>query len=213
MQYSYMPIGISMKNRKCLVVGGGRVARRKVETLIDYEAEITVIAPEIDDKIDYYAEKGLIKVEKRAYKSPEAALFGLVISASDDNIINRQVHEDCSGAGVPVNVVDNPALCDFIFPAVVRRGCISVTVSSDGKAPFLSGHLRFILENMFDEKRWNKIAVYAAEFRKKVQERWSNDSDKKTGCYTRFLDTDWKNVTKEKSDDEIFAMLEEMLNY
>ena len=213
MSYSYMPVSISMKDRKCLVVGGGRVALRKVETLLDYEAEITVIAPEVVDKIDFYAEKGVIKLEKRPYKSPEGALFGLVISASDDNELNKQVHDDCQSAGIPVNVVDNPPLCDFIFPAVVRRGCITVAVSSDGKAPFLSGHLRFIMENMFDEKRWNKIAAYAAQFRKKVQNRWPDDSDKKTGCYSRFLDTDWKDLVNEKSDEEIEKMMDEMIEF
>jgi len=211
MSYSYMPVSISMQNRKCLVVGGGRVALRKVDTLLNYEAEITVIAPELDKKIEYYAEKGMLKAEKRPYKPPEAALFGLVISASDDNDINKQVHDDCRGAGVPVNVVDNPPLCDFIFPAVVRRGCISVAVSSDGKAPFLSGHLRFILENMFEERRWNKISAYAAQFRKKVQKRWPDDSDKKTTCYGRFLDTDWKDIIMEKNAEEIEQMMDEMI--
>ncbi|PKK84332.1 MAG: siroheme synthase [candidate division Zixibacteria bacterium HGW-Zixibacteria-1] len=213
MSHNYMPISIAMKNRKCLVVGGGRVALRKIETLINYDGEFTVIAPETEDKIDYYAQRGLIKLEKRAYKSPEAALYGLVISASNDNVVNQTVFDDCRSAGVPVNVVDNPALCDFIFPAVVRRGCLSVSVASDGKAPFLSGHLRFVLENMFVENRWNKIAEFASEFRKKVQEQWPDDTDKKTGCYSRFLDTDWKSVIGEKSDDEIRTMLDEMLKF
>ena len=213
MSYSYMPVSISMQGRKCLVVGGGRVALRKIDTLLNYEAEITVIAPEVDDKIDFYAERGFLKLEKRLYKSPEAALFDLVISAGDDNELNKQVYDDCKGAGIPVNVVDNPPLCDFIFPAVLRRGCISVAVSSDGKAPFLSGHLRFILENMFDEKRWNKIAEYAAQFRKKVQNRWPDDSEKKTGCYSRFLDADWKVLIKEKKEDEIEKMLNEMTEF
>ena len=213
MTHNYMPISLGMKNRKCLVVGGGRVALRKIETLINYDGEITVIAPELEDKIGYYAERGLIKAEKRAYQSPEAKTYGLVISASSDNDVNKTVYDDCRGAGVPVNVVDNPALCDFIFPAVVRRGCISVAVASDGKAPFLSGHLRFVLENMFAEERWNKIAEYAAEFRKKVQERWPDDTDRKSGCYSRFLDTDWKVEIEQKSDEEIRNMLDEMSKF
>jgi siroheme synthase-like protein len=210
MANQFLPIAISLKSRHCLVIGGGRVALRKIDTLLNYDSDITVIAPEIDDKIEYYASKNSLKVIKREYKSPEAAGYGLVVSASDNIDVNRQVSDDCKKAGVPVNVVDKPSLCDFIFPAVIRRDCLTVAVASDGKAPFLSGHVRMILENIFPDN-WNKVAKYATTFRQKVQARLKSNFERKTEAYSRFLDADWKTILKEKSGDEIEQMLDEMV--
>ncbi len=210
MANQFLPISISLTARRCLVVGGGRVALRKIDTLLNYDSDITVIAPEIDDKIDYYATKNSLKVIRREYKSPEAAEYRLVISASDNMDVNRQVSDDCKKEGVPVNVVDKPSLCDFIFPAVIRRDCLTVSVSTDGKAPFLSGHIRMILENIFPEN-WNKVARYATAFREKVQSRLKGDLTKKTEAYARFLEADWKEIIKEKSGTEIEQMLDDMV--
>ncbi len=189
------------------MVGGGNVALRKINTLLDYESQITVIAPDPVEKIEYYAQKGILKLEKRKYKAPEASSYGLAISASNDKTVNQLVAKDCRTAGVPVNVVDTPALCDFTFSAVVKRDCLTVAVSSDGKAPFLAGHLRLILENVFPEN-WNKIAKIAASFRKKVIRRWKNEPQKKMESYERFLNADWKTILKNMTDQE----LEEELN-
>jgi siroheme synthase-like protein len=134
-----------------------------------------------------------------------------VISASDDNNVNQAVHNDCRESGIPVNVVDNPGLCDFIFPAVIRRDCLSVAVSTDGKAPFLSGHLRLILENIFAENRWLKIAKLAADFRKKVHRRWVDNPEKRSGCFSRFLEADWQTILKEKNEEEIELLTREMI--
>jgi siroheme synthase-like protein len=209
MANKYMPISISLEKRSCLVVGGGDVALRKIETLLEYNSDIKVVAPKPIDKIEYFADKGKLKLEKREYKSPEASGYGLVISASDDKDVNQQVSEDCGNAAVPVNVVDNPTLCDFIFPAVIRRDILSVAVSSDGKAPFLSGQLRLILEDIFPQ-RWNKIAALASRFRKRVLARWRGQPEKKAQCYNRFLQADWKTILKDKSDTEIEEELERM---
>lgn len=210
MGYRYIPLNFSLDSRSCLVVGGGNVALRKIETLLDYDTRITVVAPQTTDKIDYFAQKGRIRLEKREYRSPEAGQYGIVISASDDNDTNYKVHEDCRRAGVPVNVVDNPALCDFIFPAVIRRDCLTIAVSTDGMAPFLSGHLRTILGNIFPD-HWTKIAKYASSFRQKVRHRWSENRSKRLECYGRFLEADWKSLIKEKNEDELNQELDQWI--
>jgi siroheme synthase-like protein len=210
MANKYLPINVSVKNKPCLIVGGGNVALRKIETLLDYDVELTVVAPEPHDKIEYFADKVLLKLEKREYKSPEAGAYGIVISASDNPDVNKQVHDDAQGAGVLVNVVDNPALCDFIFPAVVKRDSLTVAVSTDGKAPFLSGQLRMILDNVFPE-HWNKIMQYAAAFRKKTQARWPDDMEQRMACFGRFVEADWKTMIKEMSEEQIESQLDAML--
>lgn len=210
MANKYLPINISLENRRCLVVGGGDVALRKVETLLEYKSDITVVAPKPNDKIEYFAGKGDIKLEKREYKISEASEYGLVISASNNKDVNIQVSQDCKKNDIPVNVVDNPALCDFTFPAVVKRDILSVAVSTDGQAPFLAGQLRLILEDIFPQ-RWKKIASYASKYRKKVMARWRGQPKKKAQCYSRFVQTDWQTILREKSDDEIEALLDRLV--
>jgi siroheme synthase-like protein len=207
-----MPVGISLKKSRCLVVGGGTVALRKVDNLLNYASEVTVVAPEIHEKLDYYARRGLIKVEKREYKSPEAAQYGIVIAACDNKELNGKIYEDCRKSATLVNTVDNPALCDFIFPAVVQRDCLTIAVSSDGKAPFLAGNLKLILENIFPD-HWQKIASLAARFRKMVMDRWDDEIEKKNACYERFIAADWKTIIKEKNDHEIDNFISGMLEF
>lgn len=210
MNHKYMPVSISLNNRTCLVVGGGVVALRKIETLMDYDTSITVIAPEVEKKIEYHAERGKVTLEKREYRSGEAAGYGLVISASDDRELNKRVYEDAHRTGALVNVVDDPPMCDFVFPAVLRRDCLTAAISTDGKAPFISGHLRIVLENLFPQ-HWNRLMQLASTFRNRVRERWSDEPDKKHICYTEFLEADWKTLLKEKDDEQIEEELRRML--
>jgi siroheme synthase-like protein len=210
MSYKYMPISISVKDRACLVVGGGSVALRKVETLMEYDTAITVVAPEVNEKLEYHAGRGRITLEQREYNSPEAAAYGLVVSASDDKALNKKVYEDAHGAGTLVNVVDDPPHCDFVFPAVLRRDCLTTAISTDGKAPFISGHLRLVLENIFPG-HWERLMKLAAKYRIMVRARWSDDPEKKNTCYTEFLEADWKSMLKEKNQEELEAELERLL--
>lgn len=210
MTNEYMPVCFSLKERPCLVVGGGQVALRKVESLLNYDCGLTVIAPKPEKKIEYYAEKGKLNLEKREYRSGEAKSFGLVISAGDSRDLNRAVRDDCVAAGIPVNVVDDPELCDFIFPAVVRRDLLTVAISTDSKAPFLSGHLRLVLEEIFPDS-WGRIARLAAGFRRKVRERWRKEPAKRSECYDRFVSVDWKSELKNKTDRELEELLERFI--
>jgi siroheme synthase-like protein len=207
-----MPVNMTLRDRTCLVIGGGQVALRKVETLLDYETTITVIAPRAVEKIEYHASKGRIRLEKREYRSPEAGSYNVVIAASDDADVNRTVADDCRMAGVPVNVVDAPSLSSFIFPAVVRRGSLTAAISTDGKAPFIAGHLRIVLGNIFPE-HWEKLVDHAITFRKKVRARWGGDAGKKEACYSLFLEADWKTILAETTDEEIAGELDRMLEF
>ena len=210
MARDYMPISIAMSGRNCLIVGGGKIALRKIEILLNYEAKITVIAPEIDKKIEYFAESKKVSLKKREYKASESSMYGLVISASGDEAVNQKVADDCSEAGIPVNVVDNPALCSFIFPAVLKRDILTVAVSSDGKAPFFSSNIRMILEDIFPEN-WKNIAAKAAEFRNMVMEKYPKDYSARDKCFEKFLAADWKEILKKKDSDVIKKEMESML--
>jgi siroheme synthase-like protein len=202
MGHQFLPVNLRTKDKKCLIVGGGKVALRKISTLLDYECSITVIAPEFEQQIEYFAERKFLNLVNREYKSPEAATFDIVIAASDNAELNEQVANDCRGANVPVNVVDTPRLCDFTFPAILRRDCLTVSVSTDGQAPFLSGQLRIILETVFPD-RWSRIAQIAAKYRKIVVRMFKDNPDRKLRAYERFLNADWKTILEDMKDDEI----------
>jgi siroheme synthase-like protein len=206
----FMPIGLSLKGRTCLVVGGGLAALRKVESLLEYDAAITVIASKVDEKLEYHAKRGRITLEKREYQSSEAAAYGLVVSAAEDVAVNRQVHGDARETGVLVNVVGDLAHCDFIFPEVLRRDCLTAAISTDGQAPFVSGHLRLVLDNIFP-KHWERLMRLAASFRSSVQSRWANDPERINACYSEFLEADWKRMLEELSDEQIEKELTRML--
>lgn len=210
MANTYMPISVTLKNCNCLVVGGGRIALRKIDNLLDYETNITVVTPEPLEKIKFYAEKGKLKLEVRTYRPPEAAAYRLVISASDNPEVNQQVYDDARNSGALVNVVDNPPLCDFIFPALVKRGPLTAAISTDGRAPFLSGHLKTILETIFPD-HWTKLARLAARYRKMVQTRWPDNPADRSDCFDAFLSEDWKSILDDMSEPEIEAHLEKLV--
>jgi siroheme synthase-like protein len=205
-----MPISVSMPGRKCLVVGGGPVAVRKVANLLEYDSRVTVVAPEVHEVLEQLAEQGRITLERREYVAPEAGEYGLAIAATDNRALNQRVYDDATAKNVLVNVVDDVPLCDFIVPSVVRRDCLTVAVTTDGKAPFMAGHLRLILEDVFPE-HWRRLMRYAVEFRANVRNRWPEDEAKRRACYAQFLEADWKVMIAEMDESGIEAALSGIL--
>jgi precorrin-2 dehydrogenase/sirohydrochlorin ferrochelatase len=100
MKSKYMPISVSMEGRRCLVVGGGPVALRKVESLLDYDTDVTVVAPRVHDALEYHAQRGRITLEKREYRPREAGDYGMVFCATDDREVNQRVYDDAVAGGV-----------------------------------------------------------------------------------------------------------------
>jgi precorrin-2 dehydrogenase/sirohydrochlorin ferrochelatase len=133
------PVNLVLEGRKCLVVGGGAVALRKVEGLLACGASVTVVAPSVDDRMRDLP--GVI-VEERPYRAGEVAGYRLAIAATDSPAANAAVFEDGESAGVWVNGADDPAHCSFTLPAVVRRGTLMIAVSTGGRSPALSSWLR-----------------------------------------------------------------------
>jgi precorrin-2 dehydrogenase/sirohydrochlorin ferrochelatase len=135
------PVNLVLTGKPCLVVGGGRVARRKVEGLLACGAAVTVIAPDIDPEL---AAEPDVRILQRAYVEGDAARGGyrLVITATDDRATNQQVHDDADAAGIWVNSADDPERCTFTLPAIVRNGPLMLTVATGGHSPALASHLK-----------------------------------------------------------------------
>lgn len=137
------PIFLDLRGKKVLIVGGGHVALRKAERLAPYGASITAVAPEFAP--GFAALSGVTALERR-FQPGDVEGVALVIAATDDAELNAAVSELCAWEGIPVNVVDDLALCSFVFPALVRRGELSVGISTGGASPSAAQYIRRLVE-------------------------------------------------------------------
>ena len=163
------PVMLDVRGRRCLVVGGGEVALRKVEGLLAEGARLTVVAEVPASALEALGAEGTVDLERRAYRPGEAAGFALVIAATDDRSVNRRVSEDAGASGIWVNVADDPELCTFQLPARVRRGALQLAVASEGEAPFAVRRLRQLLERRLGPA-WEPWLKAAGRFRARVRE-------------------------------------------
>lgn len=136
------PLNLKLSDRRCLVIGGGKVAERKVAVLLQSAAQVTLISPELTEAIRRWAERGQLRHYARHYHSADVSGYLLVFCATDSAAINQQVADDARQAGALVNVADRPDLCDFTIPARLLRGSLSITVSTGGNSPALARELR-----------------------------------------------------------------------
>lgn len=169
----FLPIFINIRNRKCLVVGGGKVASRKVDLLSNAGANITVIAPELDTDLLIKLDQGIFNYLADTFSPDHLENMDLVIAATNNLAVNKKVSDVARKLCVPVNVVDNPDLCSFIMPSIIDRSPVLIAVSSGGKSPILSRLLRAHLETLIPES-YGRLATYAANFRERVKQHFSN---------------------------------------
>ena len=141
------PANLLLTGQSVLVVGGGPVAVRKVEALLEAGARVTVVAPAAAASI---VEQPDVTWLRRGYRPPEAGSYRLVVTATNDPAVNAQVARDCEAANVFVNSADDPANCTFTLPSVARREHLQVTVSTDGRSPALARWLRRRIEREID---------------------------------------------------------------
>jgi precorrin-2 dehydrogenase/sirohydrochlorin ferrochelatase len=146
---SFYPVLLDLTGKKVLVVGGGQVAQRKVETLLEYEAEILIVSRELTDKLNKMVENKRVQFLGKEFLPRHLDGAFLVIAATDDKALNHRVSEEATRRGMLVNAVDQPADCNFIVPAIIRRGDLLVAVSTSGKSPALAKRVREELEGQF----------------------------------------------------------------
>jgi uroporphyrin-III C-methyltransferase / precorrin-2 dehydrogenase / sirohydrochlorin ferrochelatase len=164
------PVMLSLRDRTCLVVGGGGVALRKVEGLLAEGARVTVIAPDAIEPLRELATSGAIALRERSYEAGDTDGQSLVFAATDDRAVNRRVFEDADSAGIWANVADDPELCSFHLPSRLRRGALQIAVASAGEAPFVVRRMRQVLERRFGQE-WAAWVDAAARFRQAVRKR------------------------------------------
>lgn len=162
------PLFTDLKDKRCVIVGGGPVACRKIEILLRFEAGIVVVAPEIHSSVIALAENHNIQIFRTPYEGHFIDNAFLVVAATSDEGVNENVYIDAIKRNIPVNVVDDPEKCTFIFPSVIKRGALTIGISTSGVYPALSKRIRKITEDIFSEE-YTGILDLLADFRLKVR--------------------------------------------
>lgn len=148
----FFPVFLNLKNKLCIVIGGGKVAERKVENLLTSQAKVKVISPEVTLKLKKLAEEGKIEWERRVYKKGDLDSAWLVIAATDNPEIQKEIFKEAEEKRIFCNVVDVPELCSFIVPSTIRRGLLTIAISTSGVSPAVARRLREILEEIIGEE-------------------------------------------------------------
>jgi precorrin-2 dehydrogenase / sirohydrochlorin ferrochelatase len=145
----YYPVCLDIRGRSCLVVGGGQVGTRKVKTLLDCGAQVTVVSPEATAELAGLAERNRIELRQRPYRSADQHGVFLVVGATDDMALNRRIHQKAEQAGRLCNIADQPRLCNFVLPSIIQQGDLMLAISTSGKSPAFAKYLRRQLQTQF----------------------------------------------------------------
>ena len=164
----YLPLFFDLKNRPCLIVGGGDIAVRKARLLAKAGAQIDVVAEKITPELEQIVTESGGKIHYAKYSSDQLQNHVLVISATNIQAVNQQVADDCKQRNIPVNVVDNPDLCTVIMPAIVDRSPLLIGITSGGESPVLARRIRSHLESTIPGT-YGELAKLARQFREKVK--------------------------------------------
>ncbi len=144
----YLPIFVEVGGRPCLVVGGGEVAERKVRSLLEANADVSVVSPELTPALFQLSATGRIRYHARAYRRGDMRDHLLIFAATADRRLHRALADEARELGVLINVADEPELCSFIAPAVLKRGDLHIAISTGGASPAMARRLRAELEEL-----------------------------------------------------------------
>ena len=149
---TYHPVFLNISSRKCVVVGGGQVALCKVQVLLEHGAKVEVISPGLCPELLALVESGQIQAHIREYREGDLQGAFIIIAATDNSNINQRLVAEARRSDVLVNVVDDPEHCDFILPSYLRRGEVTIAVSTGGRSPALARKIRSRLEEEMGEE-------------------------------------------------------------
>ncbi len=186
---AYYPIFLNLQGKRCLVVGGGAVATRKVQGLLEAGAVVTVVSSTLTEALAALVRDGAIQHEARAFRDDDVRECALVIGATDQPAVNEAVYAASQRQGVWVNIVDVPEACDFIAPAVVRRGALQIAISTSGHSPTLAKRIRQQLEQQYGPE-YAELLDWLGQERARIR-RQVDDPAVRTACYERLVDMLW----------------------
>jgi len=201
MNFSY-PIVLDLTNRPCLVVGGGKVAQRKVTSLLKAGAAVTVVSPQVTETINDLHKKGRIAVVNRAFQPQDLDGQFILFGALNDPSARAELAAEAKKRGIPANLADDPQNCDFIIPSSFRGNDLLVAVSTNGRSPALSRKLRQVLE-----AKIGPSFALQVEAMGEIRDRLFNDipdrEDLRREVFLGIVDSDLLDVLRH-GDEETF---------
>lgn len=189
----YYPIFLNIQDKKCVVVGGGNVAWRKVCSLKEAGAKVVVVSPDFCPELE--KEAGVERIQQK-YATGHLKGAALVVASTDDGEVNRKVYYDAMESGILVNVVDKPEFCSFIVPASVMRGDLCISISTGGASPALARNIREYLERQFG-KEYDEFTKLLSEMRRKMLSEIKDESIRRD-ILQRIAGLDMLEIVKEK---------------
>lgn len=202
------PVQLLLAGKPCVVVGGGEVALRKVRSLLVAESQIKVISPVLCPELEQFNAENKIEAVNKTFSPSDLSGAFLVIAATDDSQVNRAVFAAASSQGILVNVVDIPELCNFYVPSVVRRGDLTITISTGGASPALAKKIRQSLERVFGEE-YKAYLEIVAHCRELAKEKYPDNLSARIAANQKVLELDllpllrtgqYKQARKEAED-------------
>lgn len=199
----YFPMFLDVENKPILVVGGGEVACRKVDSLLRAGADVTLVSPKVEPYLKQLVDDNKVRWVQNFYSSQLISQNYLQVWATTDNPdLNHQVHNDAKEMGILVNVVDDLPYCDFITPSMINRGRIQIAISSGGASPVLVRNIREKLETVLSQNI-GLIADFGASKRNSIKEFFPT-VDERRKFWERFLSSSFINQVTEREQLETY---------
>ena len=205
----YYPVYLDIQNKKCLVVGGGSVGERKVNTLLDCGAHVTVVSPTVTDSLQKLFQKKQISLRQRQYRSSDLSGMFLAIGATDDSSLNHHIFKDAKKLNILCNIADQPEICNFILPAIINRGDLIIAVSTSGTSPAYAKQLRKDLEGQFGPE-YEKFLQVMGSLRKKLL-KGDHEPEFHKPLFERLISGGLLNFIKNKDEENIDSLLASVL--
>jgi precorrin-2 dehydrogenase/sirohydrochlorin ferrochelatase len=205
----YYPINLDVQNRACLVVGGGSVGDRKVKTLLECGALVTVVAKQATEFLQSLASEGRIDLNMRDYESSDMEGKFLVIGATDSEGVNEKVKKDAAERGLLCNIADRPAACNFVLPAIVRQGDLLIAISTSNKSPAVARRIRETLEKQFGPEYAVLLTLMGSIRQKLLAQAKSPEAHKR--MFERLLDEGLLQMIRENRTQDIDDILADVL--
>jgi precorrin-2 dehydrogenase / sirohydrochlorin ferrochelatase len=205
----YYPIYLDIKDRNCLVVGGGSVGTRKVATLLECGATVTVVSIDAAETLRRLSDRGVIRLKERAFQSADLDNMFLVIGATDNEALNFEIHAAARRRGILCNIADRPKACNFILPSIINRGDLIIAISTSGKSPAFAKKLRKQLETQFGNEYAEFLNLMGA-IRKKLLSK-DHEPEAHKHLFEQLIERDLVQLIKDADIENINALLFDVL--
>jgi len=199
----YYPICLDIKKRRCLVIGGGRVAERKVKGILACNAQVTVISPELTDNLLKLAARRQILWQKKPYQAGDIQGAFMVIAATDDPAVQKEVFLEAEKDNILLNVADVPDKCNFILPALAKRGDLTIAISTAGNSPALAKKLRRQLQKDYGPE-YEKLVEIMGQIRPVVMAKGESQQENEA-IFNKILESD---IIQQIKEDDHQAVIE-----